>query len=103
MLVPVKWWIFMILANSIVAEYQPVDRFCIQYGYIECVEFIVFNYDSTMEILFLIPQIRYLRIDGNDGIRKLKHIGEGIDEFVVANKYIMAAPRFIPSIAIATE
>jgi len=56
-----------------------------------------------MEILFLIPQIRYLRIDGNDGIRKLKHIGEGIDEFVVANKYIMAALRFIPSIAIATE
>ena len=93
----------MVLTDGVVAKDQPVYRFGIQYGRIKCVEFVVLDRYTTMKIELLIFQVRYFGIDGNDCIGELEHIGERVDELVVADEYIVAGSGFEPSITIAAK
>ena len=72
--VPVESRILIILFDCVVTENQAVYRFSIQDRGIECFKLVILNDYITMEILFLVFQVGYFRIDGNNGICELEHI-----------------------------
>ena len=70
-----------VLNDGIALESQPVDTLGKDNGTVECFETVVLNdYSrmsfSSMEILLLVLQVRYFRIDGDNRFRKLEEIGE---------------------------
>src|SRR5699024_5247466 len=103
MVVPVESRIIMILFNHIITEDKTIHRFSIQDRHIKGFELVVLNHDPTMEIFLLTFQIRYLRIDGDNSVRKLELICQRIDKFVVPDQYVMTSPRIEPSVTVTTQ
>ena len=95
--------ILVILFDRIVAEDQSVHRFRIQDRSIECFELIILDHDIAMEILFLVFQVGYFGIDRDNCIRKLEHIGQCIDELVVADQHIVAGSCFEPAVTVTAQ
>ena len=56
-----------------------------------------------MEVLLLIFQIRYFRIDRDYCIGKLEHISKRIDKTIATNGDITASTCLEPAIAITTQ
>ena len=56
--------ICLILMNGIVAEHQSVNRFGIKDRSIEGFKLIILDHNTTVEILFLMLQIWYVRGNG---------------------------------------
>ena len=103
MVVPVESRIIMILFNHVIAKDKTVHRFGIQNRHVKGFELIVLNHDPAMEIFLLTFQIRYLRIDGNNGVRKLELICQRIDKFVIPDQHVMAGARLKPSVTVAAQ
>ena len=95
--------IILVLPDHIIAENKAVDRLCIQDRGVKRIERVVFDHDSAMEILLLILQVGYLRIDGNNGIGELEHIRQRVDKLIVADQHIVAGACFEPSVTIAAK
>ena len=97
--------VFVVMLDGVVTEYQTVYRLGIQDGGIECIEFILFDDDTaflaTVEKKFLPLQVRYLGIDGNDGIGELELVGKSVDETVLADENVAASTGFVPAVTVA--
>ena len=93
----------MILLNHIITENKAVHRFGIQDRHVEGFELIVLDHDPAMEIFLLILQIGYLRIDGNNGVRKLEHIRQRVNKPVVPDQDVVTGTRLELSVAVAAQ
>ena len=93
----------MVCLYLVPAEDEAVDRFGIEYRLVERLEEIIFYHNATMEVLLLMRQIRYFRINRNHGIRELEHIRERVYKVILPDKHLMASARLVPTIAIAAE
>lgn len=106
-MVPVERRIICIGPDDVLFEHQSVYRFGIKNRCIEGVEFIVYNlYRSrfpSVEIRCLSVKVRNFRINGDDRIGKLEQVGQGIDEFVLADEYIVTGTGLEPAVAVAAK
>ena len=101
--VPVEGRIILVLPDHVITEDESVDRLSIQDRGVKCIERVVLNHDTAMEILLLVFQVGYLRIDGYYGIGELEHIRQRVDKPVIPDQYVMASSRLEPSVAIAAQ
>ncbi len=83
----------LIVQDGIVAEDKSLYRFGVKQGTVKCFKPVSFNHNTgfpvlTMEKLLLPDQVGDFRIDGNDRIGKLEHIGQSVDKGIIFNQYI---------------
>ena len=74
---------------------------------VEGVELIIDDADgillAAMKVGFLLCQRGNLGIDGDNGVGKLEHAGEGVHKAVAANEDVAAGAGLIPAVAVATK
>ena len=106
-LVPVEGFVVGILHNLVIAIQQAVNALGIEDGGIEGFEHVVLNANggllASVEEFLLSVQIRYLGIDGDNGIGELELAGQRIDESVLAYGHIAACTCLEPTVAVTTE
>ena len=95
------------MLDAVAPPQQSVYRLGIEQGVVKGFKHVV---DDAYGILFTSVEVGFLRIqvgdlgiDGDDGIGKLKHIGERIDEPIATDKHIAASSRLVPPIAVTAE
>ena len=98
--VPVKRFKICIVGDTVVSDSQPVGRFGIDERTVERLEYILFNENTRVEEPLLILEVRYLGIDGDNGVCKLIVCSKAIDKAVVSDDHLLAGSGFVPSIAV---
>ena len=106
-LVPMEGFVVGILHYLVVAIQQAVYALGIEDGCIEGLKHVVLNADGGLLApveKFLLPvQVRYLGIDGDNGICKLELAGQRIDESVLAYGHVATCTCLEPTVAVTTE